>query len=167
MTDALTSLVESTPNSPDDDTGLGGLPIAALPDGAASATLLALTRCVEVSYNELCRQLAFRTAGDMTNFDVVRLAYSLLTYVKASNAMSGTAGREANAGEGPEPGTAINLPNKRLVKACLEAIFDEQHINGLWDQGQPIYKSFRKVGRDVGNAFVFAADTVGSLLGAL
>jgi hypothetical protein len=35
------------------------------------------------------------------------------------------------------------------------------------EKGQPIYKSFRKVGRDVGNAFVFKADTVGSLLGAL
>jgi hypothetical protein len=87
---------------------------------------------VEVSYNELCRQLAFRTAGDMSNFDVIRLAYSLLTYVKASNAMAGTAGREVKKGEGPEPGTAVNIPNRRLVKAALEAFFDEQHLDGTW-----------------------------------
>jgi len=33
--------------------------------------------------------------------------------------------------------------------------------------GQPIYQSFRKTGRNVGNAFVFALDTLGSLLIAL
>ncbi|KAL7517964.1 hypothetical protein ACHAWX_002833 [Stephanocyclus meneghinianus] len=103
----------------------------------------------------------------MTNFDVMRLAYSLLTYVKASNAMVGTAGREGRRGEGPEPGTAVGLPNRRLVRAALGVFFEEQHSDGTWDKGQPIYKSFRKVGRDVGNAFVFVADTVSSLLGAL
>ena len=167
ITDALTTLVESTPEQNKGKIELGGLPPSALPEGAASSTLLALTRCVEVSYNELCRQLAFRTAGDMTKFDAIRLAYSLLTYVKASNAMVGTAGREVKKGEGPEPGTAVGLPNKRLVKAALRAFFEEQHLDGTWDKGQPIYKSFRKAGRDVGNAFVFVADTVGSLLGAL
>ena len=41
-------------------------------------------------------------------------------------------------------------------------------FDGLYqDKGQPIYKSFRRTGRDVGNAFVFAADTVGSLLAVL
>ena len=49
----------------------------------------------------------------------------------------------------------------------MAAFFEEQKADGMWDQGQPIYKSFRRTGRDVGNAFVFAADTVGSLLGAL
>ena len=96
---SLVILVQSTPkkiNSKDDngDIGFGGLPAAVLPGGTASLALLALTRCVEVSYNELCRQLAFRSAGDMSSFDVMRLAYSLLTYIKASNAMAGTAGRE-------------------------------------------------------------------------
>jgi hypothetical protein len=132
ITDALAMLVETTPKSTDKEIGLGGLPKSSLPEGAAGLTLLALTRCVEVSYNELCRQLAFRTAGDMSNFDVIRLAYSLLTYVKASNAMAGTAGREVKKGEGPEPGTAVNIPNRRLVKAALEAFFDEQHLDGTW-----------------------------------
>ena len=171
ITDSLAELVESTPennNSEDEmSIGLGRLPSSALPEGAASSALLALTRCVEVSYNELCRQLAFRSAGDMTSFDVMRLAYSLLTYIKASNAMSGTAGMEINRGEGPASGTAVKPPNRRLVRAALAAFFEEQKADGMWDQGQPIYKSFRRIGRDVGNAFVFAADTVGSLLGAL
>ena len=177
---SLASLVESTPaasprivkkGEEDDDndapvTRLGNLPTSVLPDGAASSTLLALTRCVEVSYNELCRQLAFRSAGDSTSFDVIRLAYSLLTYIRASNAMAGTAGREVIQGEGPAAGTAVGAPNKRLIKAALDAFFAEQNPDGTWDKGQPIFVSFRRK-RDVGNAFVFAADTVGSLLEAL
>ncbi|KAL7451331.1 hypothetical protein ACHAWC_003152 [Mediolabrus comicus] len=182
VADSLASLVESTPASPrivkkgdddgdddDDDVSLirlGNLPASVLPDGAASSTLLALTRCVEVSYNELCRQLAFRSAGDSTSFDVIRLAYSLLTYIRASNAMAGTAGREVIQGEGPAAGTAVGAPNKRLIKAALDAFFAEQNPDGTWDKGQPIFVSFRRK-RDVGNAFVFAADGVGSLLEAL
>jgi hypothetical protein len=34
-------------------------------------------------------------------------------------------------------------------------------------KGNPSYKSFRRQGRNVGNAFVFAIDTVGSLLEAI
>mmetsp|Transcript_10752 Transcript_10752/g.16216 ORF Transcript_10752/g.16216 Transcript_10752/m.16216 type:complete len:629 (+) Transcript_10752:3-1889(+) len=181
LTDSLASLVESTPprmidsvgsNKSDEEEdhdelpGLGNLPASVLPEGAASSTLLALTRCVEVSYNELCRQLAFRSAGDSSSFDVIRLAYSLLAYIRASNAMSGTAGREVTRGEGPAAGTAVGTPNKRLVKAALNAFFAEQNADGTWDKGQPIFVSFRRK-RDVGNAFVFGADTVGILLDAL
>ena len=164
--------MESTPpRTSDNDTneevpGLGNLPSSILPDDASKSTLLALTRCVEISYNELCRQLAFRSAGDSSSFDVIRLAYSLLAYVRASNAMSGTAGREFTPGEGPAAGTAVGSPNKRLVKAALNAFFAEQNADGTWDKGQPIFVSFRRK-RDVGNAFVFGADTVGSLLDAL
>ena len=81
------------------------------------------------------------------------------------------------------------------MKEALNAFFLEQDDSGLWDKGkgnslcdvlmlacakenskqlcviilsgQPIYKSFRKTGRNVGNAFVFATDTLGSLLDAL
>lgn len=161
LTDSLASLVESTPpriiasstKSDDDEVvpGLGNLPASLLPEGAASSTLLALTRCVEVSYNELCRQLAFRSAGDSTSFDVIRLAYSLLTYIRASNALVGTAGREVIKGKGPAAGTAVGTPNKRLVKAALHAFFAEQSADGTWDKGQPIFVSFRRK-RDVGNA---------------
>ncbi len=143
ITESLATLVETTPKSAAENVGLGGLPISALPEAAASSTLLALTRCVEVSYNELCRQLAFRGAGDFTSFDVIRLAYSLLTYVKASKAMAGTAGREVIRGDGPEPGTAIGSPNQRLVRAALAAFFAEQNANGLWVRHVAVF-SFSK-----------------------
>jgi hypothetical protein len=147
--------------------GMGGLPISALPEGAESSTLLALTRCVEVSYNELCRQLAYRSSDDMSSFDVMKLAYSLLSYIEASNAMVGTAGLQVVPGEGPASGTAVRPTNRRLVRKALSIFFECQRADGMWDQGQPIYKSFRRTGRDVGNAYIFAADTVGALLDAL
>lgn len=146
---------------------LGGLPASAVPDHALSQIPLALTRSVETGFNELCRQLAYRSAGDSSSFDVIRLAYSLLTYIKATKSMTGTAGRELVPGQGPSPGTKSPPVNQRLVKAALAAFFEEQTANGLWDKGQPIYKSFRRQGRNVGNAFVFAIDTVGSLLEAI
>ena len=144
--------------------GIGGLPDSAVPEGAANLLSLALARSVEVSSNELCRQLAFRAAGDEAEFDVMRLAYSLLAYVTSSDALSGMAGLELVPGQGPSPGTQTGPANKKLVRAGLRAFFDEQMRNGLWDKGQPIYKSFRKQGRNVGNAFVFGVDTLASLL---
>lgn len=114
--------------------------------------------------NELCRQLAYRAAEDRTAFDVMRLAYSLLTYIVSTNSLSGTAGRELVPGQGPSPGTRTRPLNHRLVKVALQSFFAEQLEDGLWDKGQPIYKSFRRTGRNVGNAFVFAVDTVGALL---
>jgi hypothetical protein len=147
--------------------GLGGLPPKAVPEGASSQIPLALTRCAETSFNELCRQLAYRVAGETASFDAIRLAYSLLTYIKSTTSMSGTAGRELVLGNGPSPGTKTAQLNRRIVKAALAAFFDEQIANGLWDKGQPIYKNFRRQGRNVGNAFVFSVDTLGSLLETL
>jgi hypothetical protein len=166
---------------------------------------LSLTRCAETSLNELCRQLAYRSAGDTTSFDVVRLAYSLLSYVKSTQSLSGSSssssssstmlqGREltqssvvmrniilneSSSGAGGEKDSTSttstttvveSIPplNRQLVTAAVQAFFDEQSSkDGLWPQGQPIYKSFRRQGRNVGNAFVFSLDTVGSLLEAL
>jgi len=147
-----------------EDDRVAGLPASAVPDGAASQISLALARCAETSSNELCRQLAYRSAGDQTSFDVMRLAYSLLTYIVATTSLAGTAGRELIPGQGPSPGTRTGPLNRQLVKAALAAFFNEQMDNGLWDKGQPIYRSFKRTGRSVGNAFVFAVDTVGSLL---
>lgn len=158
---------ESANDGSDSDVGVGSLPEKALPEGAASQVPLGLTRAAEVSFNELCRQIAFRSAGDRTSFDVMKLAYSLLTYITVSGTLSGTAGREVVPGEGPVAGTAIGQANRQLVTAGLAAFFAEQNAEGLWDKGQPIYKSFRKTGRNVGNAFVFSVDTVGSLLESL
>ena len=143
------------------ESGIGGLPVTALPEGAASQLSLAVARCAETSLNELCRQLALRAAGDTTSFDVMRLAYSLLTYIVSTNSLADTAGRELVRGNGPSPGTRISPINQRLVRAGFDAFFQEQDANsGMWDKGQPIYKSFRKTGRNVGNAFIFAVDTL-------
>ncbi|KAL3926335.1 MAG: hypothetical protein SGBAC_013519, partial [Bacillariaceae sp.] len=158
---------ESQSEQKDKKRGVGGLPAKAIPDGAAALVSLALTRCAEQSFNELCRQLAYRAAGERTSFDVIRLAYSLLSYVTASNSLAGTAGRELVPGAGPSPGSRVSLPNRKIVQAALEAFFSEQKDDGTWDKGQPIYKSFRRSGYNVGNAFVYAADTLGCLLGKL
>jgi hypothetical protein len=84
-----------------------------------------------------------------------------------TRSLQGTAGIELVPGQGPSAGTKTLPLNKRLITSALQAFFDEQLATGLWDKGQPIYKSFRKQGRNVGNAFVFAIDTLGSLLEAL
>ena len=146
--------------------GVGGLPLCTLPDELSSEILRALMDCAEMSCNELCRQLAYRTAGDRNSFDVVRLAYSLLTYVRSTTSLTGTgiSGREVEPGRGPSADTKVVQLNDRLVKAALSAFFDEQNSDGLWEKGQPIYSSFRRQGRNMGNAFVFSVNTVGSLL---
>ncbi|CAB9501091.1 metalloprotease FTSH [Seminavis robusta] len=148
------------------EVGVGGLPLCMLPDELSSEILRALMDCAEMSCNELCRQLAYRTAGDRNSFDVVRLAYSLLTYVRSTTSLTGTgiSGRELEPGRGPSADTKVVQLNDRLVKAALGAFFDEQNSDGLWDKGQPIYSSFRRQGRNMGNAFVFSVNTVGSLL---
>jgi hypothetical protein len=58
----------------------------------------------------------------------------------------------------------VGPANHFLIKQGLRTFFEEQMDDGMWDQGQPIYKSFRRTGRNVGNAFVFATDTLSSLL---
>ena len=108
----------------------------------------------EVSYDELCRQLAFRAAGDVGSFDVVRLAYSTMTYYSVCKQLAGTAGIQANAEDesgddpaggalfkgGPLDGTVVSAPNTKLVSCALDAIFGEQQANdGLWASGQPIF----------------------------
>jgi hypothetical protein len=142
----------------------GGLPATALPENVARNVYAALYKCAEVSSNELCRMLAHRAAGDTDSFDVIRLAYGLLTYLRSTECLSKTAGRELRPGRGPSPERQVSPPNKKLVASALEAYFQEQNQDGLWDKGQPIYKSFKRQGRNMENAFVFPVNTVGSLL---
>ena len=125
----------------------------------------ALLACGEVSSNELCRQLAYHTAGDTNSFDVVRLAYSLLTWIRCADSLSASGGACVSGGVGPD----IPLPklNKRLVEAALEVYFAEQNKDGLWHKGQPIYKNVRGQDRSLANAFVFPVNTLGSLLCSL
>ena len=143
---------------------VGGLPSPIVPDGAASEISLALSRSAESSFNELCRQLAYREAGDRASFDVIQMIYSMLTYLKATTSLQGTAGRELIPGMGPAIGTESVQLNKKLIESALAAFFGEQEESGLWDRGQPIYKSFRRQGRNIGNAYVYAVDPLASLL---
>ena len=149
-------------------TSVGGLPSEIVPENAASDVFWGLLRCAEVSCNELCRQIAYRTAGDSNSFDIIRLAYSLLTYHRSTKSLTPFAGKELIAGQGPSPDTKVAPLNRKLISAALSAFFEEQTKNGLWEKGQPIYKSFaRGKGRNMGNAFVFPVNTLGSLLCAL
>lgn len=175
---------------PENDEATTATPLSAIiPQGVATEVFWGLLRCAEISSNELCRQLAYRTAGDLNSFDVIRLVYSLLTYLCSTESLSGIAGfaipqveaddvqheNESSqsssgsvAGAGPSPETRVPPLNKKLVAAALAAFFEEQGSDGLWDKGQPIYKSFKEgKGRHMGGAFVFSVNTVGSLLCAL
>jgi hypothetical protein len=156
------------------ESNLDLLPNSALPEGKniRSELFWVLQRSSEVSYNELCRELAYRTAGDSNSFDVIRLAYSLLTYIRGTKGLEGVSGKEIIQGCGPSEDTKVLLLNQKLVTAALQAFFDEQNNNkdGLWDKGQPVYKNFSrgtKGSRTMDNAFVFPVNTVGSLLCAL
>ncbi|KAL3934152.1 MAG: hypothetical protein SGBAC_010064 [Bacillariaceae sp.] len=155
------------PDDEDNDCGkgYGGLPEEVLPENFASDAFWVLLSCAKVSYNEVCRQLAYRVADDYGSFDAMRLAYSLLTYVRSTTSLSGMAGKELVEGEGPSPETRIPQLNQKLVAAALAIFFREQNKDGMWDKGQPIYKSLsRGKRRDMGNAFVFPVNIVGSLL---
>lgn len=145
----------------DVEVGISNIPMELLPTDASLQLSLGLHRCAEISFNELCRQLAYKSCGDGNNFDCMRLAYSLLTYVTSTNALAGTAGIESSMEEGLVE--TVKPINVSLVKQALKCFFDEQNDEGLWEKGQPIYRSFRRQ-RNVGNAFVFGADTVSSLL---
>lgn len=159
----LTRQFNNNTSSDDNATRYAGLPAAALPDDVANQALWALLRCAELSSNELCRQLAYRTAGDTHSFDVTRLAYSLLTYIRSSTSLEEFCGQEISPGQGPAPETRVAPLNRKLIACALQAFFEEQNSNGLWDKGQPIYK--HQSGKESwGNAFVFNVNTVGSLL---
>lgn len=158
------SLFDSTRYDTTGQLLFGDLPAASMPDGASAELSLAVLRAAEISFNELCRQLAYRSADDTNFFDTTRLAYSLLTYIRSTKSLEGTAGRETILGAGPDESSIPPKTNRRIIKAALSAFFAEQREDGLWERGQPIYKSFRKQGRNVGNAYVFSVDTIGSLL---
>jgi hypothetical protein len=129
---------------------------------------IAVSRSAETAKDELCRQLAYQYSGDKSNFDVIKLVYNLLSYVKATNSLKGITTIMPMTNNSA---TIESIPriNNKLVSSALEVFFKEQDNNqgqadGLWDRGQPIYKSFKKKGRNVGNAYVFGIDALGSLL---
>lgn len=124
------------------------------------AAALALARAHEVARNELCRQIAFHASGDRTWFDVTRLAYSLLTYALVGERRD----RVMALSDKTDP--PISVPNEKLCMKALEAFFDEQGPDGLWPAGEAIYARSRR-SFDVGNAFVFSPDVVGTLFRVL
>lgn len=118
----------------------------------------ALERANLVAFDELCRQLAFANCGDSVNFDVIVLAYSLLSYWETSNSAF-----LSSFARGVVP--AINI---KLVKEALKVIFANQAEDGTWAKGEPINKIGDAQGkRDIGNNYVFFFDLVGALLTAL
>jgi len=71
----------------------------------------------------VCRQLAFWLAKDMTCFDVVSLAYALVTYVAVGGAMARASVAPRADGSRDAVGTSSALPpaNQRLVPAAPPA----------------------------------------------
>ena len=116
---------------------------------------LALQRSFEVSRDELCRQLAYATAGDAEAFDATKLAYSLATYATVAAARERVSTCAASA--------RVEAPNMKLCALALGTWFDEQGEDGSWSAGQKIFIRSRR-SFDVGNAFVFAPDTVATIL---
>ena len=117
----------------------------------------ALARSFAVARDELCRQLAAHAAGDASAFDVVRLAYSLSTYVAVADA------RETVARLGNDD-IVVEEPNRKLCAAALRAFFREQRDDGTWPPGQAIFLRSRR-SFDVGNAYVFFVDVLATVLG--
>jgi hypothetical protein len=116
----------------------------------------AMERAFDVSFDELCRQLAFYNSGDRGNFDVIMLGYSLLTYCELGNSIF-----LSSYARGVVPTVNMNL-----VEAALKIIFENQALDGTWRKGEPIFKESDPSRRDIGNSYVFFFDFVGCLLHA-
>ena len=117
----------------------------------------ALERANLVAFDEMCRQLAFFNSGDSAHYDVIVLAYSLLSYWDTSNSMSLTSFARG----------VVPAMNMKLVSAALAIIFQSQAEDGSWRKGEPINTAGDMTGRDIGNNYVFFFDMVGSLLGSI
>jgi hypothetical protein len=62
----------------------------------------------------------------------------------------------------PSNATRLSL---KMVETSLEVIFAQMLEDGLWRKGEPIYTSQRNMDvRDIGNAYVFSYDLIGTLL---
>eukprot|EP00928_Gymnodinium_smaydae_P018604 TRINITY_DN17088_c0_g1_i1.p1 TRINITY_DN17088_c0_g1~~TRINITY_DN17088_c0_g1_i1.p1 ORF type:complete len:773 (-),score=58.24 TRINITY_DN17088_c0_g1_i1:148-2415(-) len=114
---------------------------------------LAINRASEVSYSVMCQQLAFYASDDRALFDVVELAYSLLTYYATAS--------QGNRSVKKDYGTAVL--NMKLVEKCLNVVFAVQLPDGLWPKGKPIF-TWTPAGDDVGNSYVFSFDLLRSLI---
>eukprot|EP01038_Epipyxis_sp_PR26KG_P004845 gene4845-6792_t len=115
----------------------------------------ALERANMVSFDELCRQLAFYSVGDSANFDEIILSYSLLTYWETSQSLF-----LSSFARGVVP-----LTNIKLVEQALKVIFESQSTDGTWSKGEPINKiGESNSNRDIGNNYVFFFDMISSII---
>jgi hypothetical protein len=78
-----------------------------------------------VSFDELCRQLAFYNSGDSGNFDVIILTFSLLSYWETSQSLWLSSFARG----------VVSSTNMKLVQSALEVIFESQAIDGTWVKG--------------------------------
>jgi hypothetical protein len=91
----------------------------------------ALERSNMVSFDELCRQLAFYNSGDSANFDVIVLTFSLLSYWETSQSLFLSSFARG----------VVAATNMKLVQSALDVIFASQNDDGTWDKGEPIFSS--------------------------
>ena len=98
---------------------------------------LALQRSFEVSRDELCRQLAYASAGDATSYDVTKLAYSLATYVSVCDARERVALLFESSDDTAGPRPQVEAPNLKLCALALDSFFGEQGRDGAWPAGRP------------------------------
>mmetsp|Transcript_23496 Transcript_23496/g.32208 ORF Transcript_23496/g.32208 Transcript_23496/m.32208 type:complete len:593 (-) Transcript_23496:2185-3963(-) len=117
----------------------------------------ALERENIVSFDELCRQLAFYRSGDNANFDVIVLAYSLLSYFETSQSFY-----LSKFARGVVPVT-----NTKIIESALSVIFQSQFSDGTWRKGEPINSIGNSGTRDIGNNYVFFFDLLASVLGSI
>jgi hypothetical protein len=82
----------------------------------------ALERSNMVSFDELCRQLAFYNSGDRANFDVIVLTFSLLSYWETSQSLFLSSFARG----------VVAATNMKLVQSALEVIFASQNDDGTW-----------------------------------
>ena len=85
----------------------------------------ALERSSMVSFDELCRQLAFYNSGDSGNFDVIILTFSLLSYWETSQSLWLSSFAKG----------VISSTNMKLVQSALKVIFASQAEDGTWVKG--------------------------------
>jgi hypothetical protein len=118
-----------------------------------------------VSFDELCRQLAFHSSGDSGRFDVIILAYSLLTYWETSeDVWLSTFARGV-----------VTPPIMKIVEKSLKILFDSQAKDGTWRKGEPINiratnsadMASDTTSRDIGNSYVFFFDLLEALTSAM
>ena len=121
--------------------------------------------------------MAFHVSTDSQNFDCTQLAFSLMSYVEVCE---NAALRDFRAADSEAAGDGMSI-NMKLVSTALEIIFQSQQPDGTWRKGEPIVADVRvrratppppssqgsSDSRDIGNAYVFFIDLVGSLLETL